>query len=303
MRLTSSSTLLPSFFVLSLLLSGCNDSSMTTTSGTIDGLEKKVLSKEDQPQSYQQAPQEDMTVKNSTVSIEEKMINTLARYHWTLENATDERHKPLNSLIDIDEPVTLSFNSFQDEKILNYSVGCNTMSANYELQGSVLKIGDSMSTKMSCGELDEPENQLNEIMQGVSQLSFLEKEPVLLTQIVDDATTLVWSGTLTPQAKYNVKGDTLFWKVAAKTKPCTSNSAQLCLQIKPIAYNEQGLKTSEGEWTEFAGTIDDYQHDDSHDEVLRLQRFKTANDTVLVDNIDSKYAYVLDTIIESELVK
>ena len=47
MRLTSSSTLLPSFFVLSLLLSGCNDSSMTTTSGTIDGLEKKVLSKED----------------------------------------------------------------------------------------------------------------------------------------------------------------------------------------------------------------------------------------------------------------
>ena len=63
------------------------------------------------------------------------------------------------------------------------------------------------------------------------------------------------------------------------------------------------MKTSEGEWTEFAGTIDDYQHDDSHDEVLRLQRFKTANDTVLVDNIDSKYAYVLDTIIESELVK
>ena len=63
MRLTSISTLLPSFFVLSLLLSGCNDSSMTTTSGTIDGLEKKVLSKEDQPQSYQQAPQEDITVK------------------------------------------------------------------------------------------------------------------------------------------------------------------------------------------------------------------------------------------------
>ena len=308
MRLTSSLTLLPSFFVLSLLLSGCNDSSTNPSVDTIDTLEKRVLNEEDQQQSDQQQsdqqdPTEDTTVKNSTVSIEEKMINTLARYHWTLENATDELNKPLSSLINVDEPVTLSFNSLQDQRMLNYSVGCNTMSANYELQGSVLKIGDSMSTKMSCGELDESENQLNDIMQGISQLSFLEKEPVLLTQIVDDSTTLVWSGTLTPQAKYNAKGDTIFWKVAANTKPCTSNGAQPCLQIKPIAYNEQGLKISEGEWIEFAGTIDGYQHDDNHDEVLRLQRFKTTNDTVLVDNIDSKYAYVLDTVIESELVK
>ena len=53
---------------------------------------------------------------------------------------------------------------------------------------------------------------------------------------------------------------------------------------------------------DFAGSIDGYQHDGQHNEILRLQRFKTDTDTVLVDNADSQYAYVLDRVIESTLV-
>lgn len=108
---------------------------------------------------------------------------------------------------------------------------------------------------------------------------------------------------MTAQAKYNSKGDTVFWAVDAQSKPCSDNNAQLCLQIRPVTYDEQGIKTEEGEVVEFAGVIDGYEHDNTHDEVLRLQRFKTNVDTVLVDNIDSEYAYVLDTVIERTAIK
>ena len=311
--------LLPSILAASLALGACQDASVpnendlqesvNTTTGAADG--NTVTT--------------DATInaesKADEMSAEEQMIASLSRYRWTLISATDKGAQPLNRLLDIKDQVRLSFSQYQGENTLSYSVGCNTMSAGYELQGHTLTIEDGMSTKMSCGELDKAENDLSQMMQGKSQLTLvvdnnssinedskndnskdvnLKSDKPILTQVTSDATTLVWEGKLTSQAKYNSKGETVFWAVNAKKIACAENSSEMCLQVKPITYDDQGIKVSEGKWSAFTGEIDGYQHDGMHDEVLRLQRYQLDYNESAEDE---EYAYVLDAVIESAVVE
>jgi heat shock protein HslJ len=250
------------------------------------------------------------------MSVEDVMISNLSRYRWTLISATDSHDQPLDMLMQITDQVRLSLNQYQGQNTLNYSVGCNTISATYQLQGSALTVEDSMSTKMSCGDLNKAEDNLSTLMQGDSELVLamasnasvdsLKSDTPILTQTTSDAATLVWQGKLTPQARYNSKGEAVFWAVSADMVPCADNNPQMCLRVKPITYNSQGIKTNEGKWRAFIGEIDGYQHDGQHEEVLRLQRYRLdssgkADDTS--NTSDDEYAYVLDAVIESSVVE
>lgn len=293
--MSSARVLLPSLLVASLALSACNDTAkvqqteLGTTTDTSDvGAENNDQTTAD--------------ITNNAATTEQTMIDNLDSYRWSLASAMDSNNQPITALTAIKDQVMLNFDS-QSQNNISYNVGCNTISAVYELQGQMLSVKDGMSTKMSCGKLDAVENELNELMQGDSTISLTTNGTPSLTQVTSNAVTLVWSGKMTAQAKYNSKGDTVFWAIDAKSKPCSDNNAQLCLQIRPVTYDERGIKTEEGEVVEFAGVIDGYEHNDTHNEVVRLQRFKTDVDSVLVDNIDSEYAYVLDMVIESSAVK
>lgn len=296
----------PSVIAAILTLTACNDNAPVVDAESTDTADNIDDANELNDGVDAAAASSEATPAIGAESAEEEMITTLSNYRWTLNAATDESNQPINALLPIKKQVTLNFNP-QGNQTLNYSVGCNTMSATFKLQANSLITEESMSTKMSCGELDAAENLLNELMQGESELTLESTdnrtESPLLTQVTNEASTLVWSGRLTPQAKYNSRGETIFWEVAAESQPCQDNNTQMCLQVRPISYDEQGLKTSEGKYVEFAGSIDGYQHDGKHNEVLRLQRFKTDTDTVLVDNVDSNFAYVLDTVIESRVVE
>ena len=309
-------TFLPSLLAVSLTLSACQNASVPNESDTQEGTQTSA----DETDSHTIEMNADAVTDDTQMdemSAEDKMIANLTRYRWTLISATDKGAQPLNMLMDIKDQVRLSFSQYQGENTLSYSVGCNTMSAGYQLQGHTLTIDDGMSTKMSCGELDKAENSLNQLMQGQSQLTVViassakdsednskddrsKSEQPILTQVTSDAATLIWEGSMTPQAKYNSKGDTVFWAVSSKTIPCTDYGSEMCLQVKPITYNDQGIKTSEGRWTVFTGEIDGYQHDGMHDEVLRLQRYQLNSDESVQGE---KYAYVLDAVIESAVVE
>ena len=286
---------LPSLLAASLVLSACNNTSQNndpkvTANTTSDVVADPTVTATD-------------TTNAVPATAEQTMIDNLPRYRWILATAMDNNNQPLRALMAIKDQVTLNFNQYQGQNSVSYSVGCNTMGAAYQLEDQKLSIEDSMSTKMSCGDLDIVENRLNELMQGDSELSLVVGEVTELTQVTSDGVTLVWTGKMTPQAKYKGKAETVFWAVSANTKPCVNNNGQMCLQVKPVTYDEQGRKINEGAVVEFAGTIDGYEHDNTQDQVLRLQRFKTEADTVLVDNIDSEYAYVLDTVIETSAIK
>ncbi|WP_352338945.1 META domain-containing protein [Psychrobacter sp. 16-MNA-CIBAN-0192] len=288
--------MLPTLLAVGLSLTACQKSDTPVDAAAIDNVETNNNANEP----IADTNLADTTAVDASITPEQQLLDNLASYRWTLTSARDDDGQPLPELMTIKDQVILSFNANQGQHTVSYSVGCNTMSANYQLQGFSLTTEDSMSTKMSCQELDDAEDKLNDIMEGDSQLSIASGDTPTLTQVTDDAETLVWTGRMTSQAKYNTKGETLFWSVDANTKPCVGDSNQQCLQIKPVTYDEQGVKVSEGKLVEFAGTIEGYKHDNKHNEVLRLQRYALdATD----NSATAQHAYVFDAVIESTKVK
>ena len=288
--------LVPSILAASLALGACQKDAAPTGGDAPDNTEAGTVT--DATLNTDTAPD---TANDTKLTAEQEMIKDLARYRWTLLDIDDKSGGPvITTLVDIKEQVTLLFNQNQGQNTLNYSVGCNTISAVYQLQGQTLTTEESMSTKMLCEDLNKAENRLNTLMQGSSQLSLTEGENPVLTQVTSNAITLTWEGKLTSQAKYNSKGETVFWAVNAKKVACADDSSEMCLQVKPITYDDQGIKVSEGEWSAFTGEIDGYQHDGMHDEVLRLQRYQLDNNE---STEGEEYAYVLDAVIESAVAE
>lgn len=288
--------LVPSILAASLALGACQKDAAPTGGDAPDNTEAGIAT--DATLNTDTAPD---TANDTKLTAEQEMIKDLARYRWTLLDIDDKSGGPvITTLVDIKEQVTLLFNQNQGQNTLNYSVGCNTISAVYQLQGQTLTTEESMSTKMLCEDLNKAENRLNTLMQGSSQLSLTEGENPVLTQVTSNAITLTWEGKLTSQAKYNSKGETVFWAVNAKKVACADDSSEMCLQVKPITYDDQGIKVSEGEWAAFTGEIDGYQHDGMHDEVLRLQRYELDSNE---STEGEEYAYVLDAVIESAVAE
>lgn len=295
MTLSFKSVLLPSMLAISLALGACQDASVSTDVN-IQSVDTNV-STADADMEHNNAT----LAKASEMSAEEQMIENLERYRWTLLDIDDKSGGAvITTLVDIKNQVTLLFKQNQGYNTLNYGVGCNTMSASYEVQDHMLKTEDSMSAKMLCENLNKAENLLDTLMQGTSEISVTEGENPVLTQVTSNAVTLTWKGRLTSQAKYDGKGETVFWAVNANKVACADNSSEMCLQVKSVTYNDQGIKVSEGKWSAFNGEIDGYQHDGKHDEVLRLQRYQLDSD----ENAEGEaYAYVLDAVIESSVVE
>ena len=304
--------LLPSVLAASLMLSACQKETVPESPSSEDDA-SGITEPSDAMASESLASNVSPTaspVDSIEDTPERKLITTLSHHRWTLTSATDASHNPRAELANIKDQVTLSFNQYQGQDTLSFSVGCNTISAAYQLQGQTLTAEDGMGTKMSCGDLDNAENTLNTLMVGSSEINVEQGEHPVLTQLTHDDVTLVWSGRLTSQAKYNSKGETVFWAVSPKKSACDANGDKQCLQVRPVTYNDQGIKIREGKWRLFAGEIDGYQHDNKHEEVLRVQRYQLDNGNLLaidespVDDIDDKqYAYVLDAVIESAVAE
>lgn len=286
---------LPSLLVASLALSACQKDAVNTEDNMSDTDEVGTVTEVVENDSAQN----EASLISDASANSELNADELSRYRWKLFSATDTTKQPVSTLMNIKDQVSLSFNQYQGQNTLSYSVGCNMISAGYELKGQTLLAEDGMSTKMSCGELDSAETQLNKLMQGSSELQLAAGEMPTLTQITSDAATLVWKGRMTAKAKYNSKGETIFWAVNSQKVPCEENSSQQCLQVKPITYDDQGIKSSEGKWEAFKGEIEGYQFDGKHDEVLRLQRYQLEGG----ETADEEYAYVLDAVIESAVAK
>lgn len=288
--------LVPSILAASLALGACQKAAAPTGGDAPDNTEAGTLT--DATLNTDAASD---TSSDTKLTSEQEIIKDLARYRWTLMDIDDKSGGPvITTLMDIKEQVMLLFSQNQGQNTLNYSVGCNTISAVYQLQGQTLTTEESMSTKMLCEDLNKAENLLNTLMQGSSQLSVTEGENPVLTQVTSNAITLTWEGKLTSQAKYNSKGETVFWAVNAKKVACADDSSEMCLQVKPVIYDDQGIKVSEGEWSAFTGEIDGYQHDGMHDEVLRLQRYELDSNE---STEGEEYAYVLDAVIESAVAE
>lgn len=245
---------------------------------------------------------------NTMINTENKLIlntATLADYHWQLLSAKDKQGEPLSALEAIKDQVRLKFYLQQSTQYASFTVGCNSMSGNFTISNQQLKIGDVMSTEMYCEDLDPAERLMAQLMPGNSKLKLSVENPSkstttqpLLTQEFATGETLIWQGTATAEAKYQQQPDLVFWEVNHQLQDCPNPNQKTCLKVRPVYYDEQGIKKGVGDWDIFVDNIEGYNHDSSVDTVLRLKRFT-------VDPVEVKgkqFVYVFDRIVESSVV-
>jgi hypothetical protein len=93
----------------------------------------------------------------------------------------------------------------------------------------------------------------------------------------------------------------MFYEVAAQTVECTSGAARTqCLRVREIRFDDQGLRIQPpGAWQTFHGQIEGYTHRPGERNVIRVNRFKRGS----VPSDASSYLYVLDLVVESEVVR
>lgn len=245
---------------------------------------------------------------NTMINTENKLtLNaaTLADYHWKLLSAKDKQGEPLSALEAIKDQVRLKFYLQQSTQYASFTVGCNSMSGNFTISNQQLKIGDVMSTEMYCEDLDPAERLMAQLMPGNSKLKLSVENSskstttqLLLTQEFATGETLIWQGAATAEAKYQQQPDLVFWEVNHQLQDCPNPNQKTCLKVRPVYYDEQGIKKGVGDWDIFVDNIEGYNHDSSVDTVLRLKRFT-------VDPVEVKgkqFVYVFDRIVESSVV-
>jgi hypothetical protein len=111
---------------------------------------------------------------------------------------------------------------------------------------------------------------------------------------------LVFNGQPTPASLYG-QATRIFLEVAPQTVECTSGVMRTqCLRVRERRFDAQGLRIEPpGEWRIFHGGIEGYTHQPGVRNVLRIDRYQRKN----VPADASRYVYVLDMVVESEVVK
>lgn len=224
---------------------------------------------------------------------------TLERHRWRLESATDARGSRID---DVTPSGPRAFVVTFDGKQVLIDGGCNSMRGGFQIPAEgKLAFGRLASTMRAC---DAP------LMQADATLARLVGEPMgaklaageppqlSLTTAAND--TLVLVGELTPEARYGPP-TIVFLEVAPTRVPCHHPLIRdaTCLQVRDRAFANGLPSGTPGPWRAFYGTIEGYTHQEGIRNALRVKRYVRA--PAPADS--SSHVYVLDLVVESEIVK
>lgn len=225
----------------------------------------------------------------------------LSGYYWQLKDATDGAGARIDALFPRPEPALQV--TFQEGRV-SIANGCNMVGGSYTLKGDALSVGPMVMTQRACTEtaLMKADDAISERLAGGSTLVLAAGETPTLTLATAAGDTLHFNGVPTPQTKYGSEGTRMFLEVAPERVACHHPMMPdyKCLHVREIQYGDNGVKTSTGEWQFLYQDIEGYTHKPGIRNVLRLHRFD-RKDPVPADA--SSVAYVLDMVVESEMVK
>jgi heat shock protein HslJ len=222
----------------------------------------------------------------------------LSANHWRLTDAKNAQGQRIDALfVNADKPVQLDF---VDARV---GVGntCNRMGGSYSVAGDELMFDRMASTMMACSDarLMALDQEVGKRLEG--SLKFAQSADTLtLTTVGGDV--LTFSGEATAETRYGGPGETVFLEIAAQTKPCSHPLIpdKQCLQVRELKYDDKGIKTgTDGAFENFYGDIEGYAHESGIRNVLRVKRYTIKNPPA----DGSSLAYVLDMVVESEIVK
>ena len=221
----------------------------------------------------------------------------LPRFHWRLQEANAADGSRIEALFArADKPVQLDF----DKGRLAVSNTCNRMGGSYALAAGTLTVGRMASTMMACtdAKLMALDGEVGKRLEGALSMALAAGDVSQLTLINAAGDRLVFAGTPTADTVYGGPGERIFLEVAAQTKACSHPLIpdMQCLQVRELQYDDKGLKVgTPGAFGNFYDSIEGYTHQPGVRNVLRLQRYTRQN----VPADASKYAYVLDMVVES----
>ncbi|KAF1687054.1 hypothetical protein B1992_06195 [Pseudoxanthomonas broegbernensis] len=223
----------------------------------------------------------------------------LPAYHWRLAEASDATGARIDPLfVRADRPVQLDFADGR----LSVSNACNHIGGGYRLENGHLTVDRMASTLMACADpaLAALDGEVSRRLEGRLALAVdpaTDPPRLALTTAADER--LVFNGEPTAATRYGSAPERMFLEVAAQTQPCSHPLIpdKQCLQVREVHYDEQGLRTGDpSAWENFYDQIEGYEHEPGVRNILRIDRYTRSN----VPADASRYAYVLDMVVESE---
>ena len=224
----------------------------------------------------------------------------LGSHHWRLSDARDRHGQRIDSLFArTDKPLQLDFGDGR----ISISNACNQINGGYTLRGKTLTIGKMASTLMACSNpaLAALDSAISTRIEGPLMLEMKSGQSPQLILANASGDRLAFAGVPTATTRYGSAPERIFLEVAPQTRPCSHPLIQnkQCLQVRQIHYNDAGLKSAApGAWENFYDEIEGYTHQPGMRNVLRLERYTLKN----VPADASRYAWVLDMVVESEQV-
>ncbi|MDQ8934630.1 META and DUF4377 domain-containing protein [Acinetobacter rudis] len=199
-------------------------------------------------------------------------------------------------------PVSLSFDK-QNQR-LSIDTGCNMQSTTWSIANNQLITGNLASTMKACEPaLMQQEQNTGKIFNQAKipfTITWNNEEQPVLNIVTATGEKISLKGELTDEAKYQSAGEIIFLEIAPETRSCVGVGPQTCLQVREIKYDNSGVKTYVNkEWHNFYDSIKGFEHTAKQRNILRVKRFEIKNPAA----DQSKYAYVLDMVVESEQVK
>lgn len=234
----------------------------------------------------------------ATASAAPANASALSANHWRLTDAKNAQGQRIDTLFaNADKPVQLDF---VDGRV---GVGntCNRMGGSYSVAGDELMFDRMASTMMACSDarLMALDQEVGKRLEG--SLKFAQSADTL-TLTTANGDVLTFTGEATAETRYGDPGETVFLEVAAQTRACSHPMIpdKQCLQVRELQYDDKGVKTgTNGAFGNFYGDIEGYAHEAGIRNVLRVKRYTIKNPPA----DGSSLAYVLDMVVESEIVK
>ena len=225
----------------------------------------------------------------------------LSANHWRLTDAKNAQGQRIDALFARpDKPVQLDF---ADGRV-NVSNTCNRMMGSFTLEGTTLTLGQMASTLMACTDpkLTALDAEVGKRLAGALTVSSTAGDTPQLVLTNAGGDRLVFEGAPTAATRFGGPAERVFLEVGPETRPCSHPLIpdKQCLQVREVRFDENGLRVGEpGEWQNFFDEIEGYTHQPGVRNVLRIDRYTRADVPADV----SRYAYVLDMVVESEQVK
>lgn len=180
---------------------------------------------------------------------------------------------------------------------------CNSMRGHYTAQGQALEIGRLASTMMACSDeqLMAAERQVGILLPQAQTWQLQDKAAAPELEIgFADGQRWRLQGLVKPETLYGTP-ERVFLEIAPQPQACSHPlmpNAQ-CLQVRSVTYDAQGLKKSVGEWENFYGAIEGFEHRPGVRNIVRLKRFTNPHPPADA----SRYVYVLDMVVETSIEK